>query len=148
MIRGNRSTLAVYSELRTAAEMTAALGLEPHESNEVGEPTRAALSGRELKPEAMAYQQAHWSFTADDSLVDPEDETGFSSLRVLIDVFRDRASAIASLRSDCDTVIWWSGHSDSSQGGFVIPNDLLTDLALLGCDLYGTAYLIDDEDEG
>ncbi|HEY4153164.1 MAG TPA: hypothetical protein VGM38_07555 [Pseudolysinimonas sp.] len=147
MIRGNRSTLAVYSQLRTAAEMTAVLDLEPHESNEVGEPTRAALAGRDLKPEAMAYQRAHWSFTADESLVDPEDETGFSSLRVLLDVFRDRANAISSLRPDCETVIWWSGDSDSSQGGFVIPADLLADIALLGCDLYGTAYLIDEDDE-
>ena len=150
MIRGNRSTLSVYSDVRTAVQITAVLGLEPHLSNETGDPTRAALVGRNLKPEAMTYQRAHWSFTADDSMVDAEDETGFSSLRVLIDVFRDRADALASLRPDCETVIWWSGDSDSSQGGFVIPADLLTDLALLGCDLYGTAYLGgegDDDDD-
>ncbi|KQR90578.1 hypothetical protein ASF93_01900 [Microbacterium sp. Leaf347] len=139
--------MSIYSDVRTAAEITSVLGLEPHDSHDIGEPTKAALRGMDLKPGAMSYQQAHWSLSADDALVDPEDETGFASLRVLVDSFRDRAEALAALRADCETIIWWSGDSDSSQGGFVIPADLLADLARLGCDLYGTAFLDDDDDD-
>jgi len=145
MIVSSRSSISIYSDSRTAVEMTKALEVQPHRSDEMGEPTRSALAGRVLKPEYMTHQRAHWSFDADESLIDPKDETGFGSLRVLVNVFRPRAAALASLREDCETIIWWSGDSDSSQGGFVIPADLLVDLAILGCDLYGTAYLDDDE---
>lgn len=48
---------------------------------------------------------------------------------------------------DCETIIWWAGDSDSVQRGFVIPADLLKDLASLGCDFYGTAHLEDDADD-
>ena len=147
MIVTSRSSLSIYSDARTAVEMTRVLGIDPHYSNEIGDPTSAALAGRVLKPKYMTYQRAHWSFDADESLIDPEDETGFASLRVLVDVFRPRAAALATLRADCETIIWWSGDSDSEQGGFVIPADLLSDLAALGCDLYGTAYLEQDDDD-
>ncbi len=146
MIVRSRSSISIYSDSRSAVEMTKALEIQPHHSNELGDPTRSALAGRVLKPEYMTYQRARWSFDADQSLIDPEDETGFGSLRVLVNVFRPRAAALASLRADCETIIWWSGDSDSSQGGFVIPADLLADLAILGCDLYGTAYLDEDGD--
>jgi hypothetical protein len=145
VIVGNRSTLSIYSEVRTSAEITSMLGLEPTTSADLGEPTRAALAGRRLKPQYMTHQRAHWSFESDDSLMESDDGTGFGSLRVLVGHFRERSDALMSLRSDCETIIWWAGDSDSAQGGFVIPADLLADLALLGCDLYGTAYL-DDKD--
>ncbi|CAN5334175.1 hypothetical protein BH09ACT1_BH09ACT1_12810 [soil metagenome] len=147
MIIDSRSSLSVYSELRTAAQITAVLGLEPNDSAEKGEPTRAALAGQKLKPQYMTNERAHWSFDADENAADPNDETGFASLRVLIGAIRDSASALASLRPDCETIIWWSGYSDSVQGGFVMPADLIADLALLGCDLYGTAYIGEDDDD-
>jgi hypothetical protein len=141
MIVGDRSTLSIYSHARTAAEITAILGLQPSESAEKGEPKRAALAGRQLAPRHMTYERSQWSFDAEKSAADPDDETGFASLRVLVDVFRDKGQLLESLRADCETIVWWSGDSDSSQGGFVLPADLLADLARLGCDLYGTAFL-------
>jgi hypothetical protein len=144
MIVHSRSSLSIYSEIRTAAEMTAVLGIHPSDSNEIGEPTKAAFPGRNAAN--ATYQRAHWTLGADESAVDLQDTTGFASLRVLIAAIRDSAQALKSLRPDCETIIWWSGYSDSVQGGFVMPADLIADIALLGCDLYGTAYLEDDED--
>lgn len=144
MIVRSRSTLSIYSEVRTSAEITSTLGLEPSRNADLGELTRAALAGRRLEPRFMIHQRTHWSFDADESLDDSDDPTGVRSLRVLVGHFRLRTDALRSLRPDCETIIWWSGDSDSAQGGFAIPADLLADLALLGCDLYGTAYL-DDE---
>jgi hypothetical protein len=147
VIVGNRSTLSIYSDSLTVAEISAALGIDPHDSADRGEPTRAARAGRVLASEYITHQRAHWSFDADPSLVDPLDETGFGSLRVLLTVFRERANALQSLRRECDTVIWWSGDSDSGQGGFVLTADVLSDLARLGCDLYGTTFLNDVDSE-
>ena len=145
MIVANRSTLSIYSETRTIAEITAALGIEPHSSADVGQPTRAALAGRALSAEYMSHQRTHWSFNSDQSLVDDEDDPGVGSLRALVEAFHGRADALRSLRPECETVIWWSADSDNSQGTFVIPPALLADLALLGCELRGTSFLDDDE---
>ncbi|MCI0156056.1 DUF4279 domain-containing protein [Leifsonia shinshuensis] len=145
MIVANRSSLSIYSETRTVAEITAALGIEPHNGADVGQPTRAALAGRALSAEYMSHQRTHWSFDSDRSLVDDEDDPGVGSLRALIEAFRGKADALRSLRPECDTVIWWSADSDNSQGTFVIPPDLLAELALLGCELRGTTFLDDDE---
>ena len=146
MIRYSRSSLGVYSESRTAQDVTDVLGIEPTESHEKGALTRAGLAGRPLKPRYLTNQRSVWIYSTDDSSGDPGDQTGFSSLRTLVDVFADRADALAELRGNCDTVIWWSGDSDSSQGGFVIPATLLTDTARLGCDLRGTAWIQSDDE--
>ena len=147
MIVRSIATLAVDSGTHSAAGVTRALGIAPTSSFEIGDPTRNALAGR--APGAV-HGHAHWSFTADENQIDDSDETGFASLRVLIDVFRNKAEALASLRPAYETVIWWSGFSDSWQGGFVMLPDLLADLAALGCELYGTTYLAEPEvdDEG
>ena len=147
MIVWNCATLAIYSDTRTAAEVTEILGVEPHESAEKGDPTRAALAGRQVKPEYLTHRRSHWSFEADEALVDPADATGFGSVRVLVERFRDKSDLLAELRSDCETIIWWSGDSDSSQGGFVIPADLLRGLAELGCEFRGTAYVTDTSED-
>lgn len=51
------------------------------------------------------------------------------------------------LREGGETRLWWSGDSDSTQGGFVLEADLIGHLATLGCDVFGTAYLAEGEDE-
>jgi hypothetical protein len=144
------ATLALDSETGSAAAVTQALGITATASYEIGDSTRNALAGRPLGRPGATYPNSHWSFTADEDLIDRSDETGFGSLRVLLDVFRDKAETLASLRPDYETVIWWSGFSDSWQGGFVMLPDLLTDLAALGCELYGATYLAEPEvdDEG
>lgn len=82
-----------------------------------------------------------------EELIDPGDQTGFGSVRALVSVFRGKAATLARLRPDCETIIWWSGDSDSTQGGFVLPADLIADLAAFGCDLYGTAFLDEDNED-
>lgn len=139
MIINDRAGLSIYSEELTAAEITSILGMEPTKSSNRGDPD--PYSHPAIQP------RSHWSFPADASSADESDETGFRTLRVLIDAFRERAAELALLREDCETIIWWSGDSDSTQGGFVIPADLLADLAALECDLYGTTFLGDDDDE-
>ena len=141
----NRSSLSIYSETRTVAEITDVLGIEPHNCADVGEPTRAALAGRVLSAEYMSHQRTRWSFDSGPSFVDAEDDQGVGSLRALVEVFRSKADVLRSLRPECETVIWWSATSDNSQGTFVVPADLLADLALLGCELRGTTFLHDDE---
>jgi hypothetical protein len=141
VIVADRSTLSVYSDQRTVADISAALGLEPTSSADVGDPTRAALAGRVLAVEYLTHQRASWSLDVEMSVVDVENDQGVASLRALVEVFREKASALQSLRQQCELVIWWSGASDSTQGTFVIPSGLLADLASLGCELRGTAFL-------
>jgi hypothetical protein len=143
MIVSSLCSLSVYSDTRTASEITEVLGVEPTRANEKGDPTPAGLTGRDLEERYLVHQRSQWTYDADQSMIDPRDRTGFGSLRVLVDIFKDRAAALASLRPDCETIIRWSDDSDSSQGGFVLPADLIADLAILGCDLFGTAYLAD-----
>ncbi len=121
--------------------MTQTLRLSPTSWNEKGDPTLAAKAGRDASRSRLVEPRARWSYHADGSAADPSDETGFRTLRVLIDVLSSRTRELAALRATCETVIGWSGDSDSSQGGFVLPSAMMNDLAALGCDLYGTTYL-------
>jgi hypothetical protein len=139
VIISDRSTLAVYNQNLTVADISAALGMETHGSADIGDPTRAALAGRALGVDYMTHMRASWSFDIDWSETDAGD--GVASLRALVDVFREKADALRSLRLECETVIWWSGSSDSSRGTFIVPSSLLADLAVLGCELRGTAFL-------
>lgn len=68
------------------------------------------------------------------------------TVEALVERLLPRADAIAELRRDAKLVMWWSGTSDSEQGGFVMAAELLAGLATLGCELRGTAY-IDEETE-
>jgi len=146
VITSSRATLSIYSEALSVANITRRLGIEPHDSAERGAPTREALAGQALAPERMANQRTKWSYDADPALIDASDHSGFAAVQVIADVFCDHADALRGLREDCEIILWWSGDSDSSQGGFVIPAPLLICLAALGCDLYGTAFLIGDDE--
>lgn len=140
MIVSSRATLSMYSDTLTVTDITERVGLEPHDSHEKGE-RRVVASGK-----GRPYERAYWSYGVDTTNNTPEDETGTRALRLLLDVLEPAIDRIASLRSDCDLIVWWSGDSDSTQGGFVLPAELLTDLVRLKADLYGTTYL--DSGEG
>lgn len=144
MIRSNRARFTVHSDVRTVAEITGLLGMEPTEAADVGDPKRAGRAARALKPQYLTHQRTFWSFDADQVSDDSEDETGFSALAALVAVLVPRADALAGLRADSETTLWWSGDSDSSQGGFVLTSELIEQLAILGCEVYGTTYF-DDE---
>jgi hypothetical protein len=144
MIVDGAATLAIYSSVLTGRQITHALGIAPTEVHERGDLTRAGIAGRALGAEQLTYQRAQWSLDAP-PVVDRSDATGLASVRALVDFVKHKADEIRALRPMCDTIIWWHGSSDSSQGGFVMPADLLADLASIGCDLYGAAYF-DEED--
>ncbi|MFJ4224539.1 hypothetical protein [Microbacterium sp. NPDC089695] len=65
----------------------------------------------------------------------------------MVEILEPVAGALAELRQDGETINWWSGDSDSTQGGFVLEADLIARLAALGCHIYGTTYLSEDSDD-
>ncbi|MEV4735785.1 MULTISPECIES: DUF4279 domain-containing protein [unclassified Microbacterium] len=131
----------------TVREISALLGLEPTRSGDKGDLTPAGRAGRNLAPEYLRYPRAFWSLGAIDREPSAEDRTGFSALRELVEILAPVADALAVLREGGETIIWWSGDSDSTQGGFVLEADLITRLAALGCHVYGTAFLSEDADD-
>lgn len=145
MIDHDRATLAIYSESRTVAEITASLLLEPTEAANIGEQTRSGRAGRAYKPEYLTYQRTTWLL--DVTARSTSDDEGVNALRRLVDIALPTAAALESLRGDCETVIWWSGDSTNTQGTFVLPSSLIKDLAAIGCEVRGTIFL-DDRDAG
>jgi hypothetical protein len=147
MVIDNSASLALYSETHSAVAVTEALGLVPETSGEIGDakhPVRIGADGQPVRQ--FFYKEATWIYKVPEE-VDPNDQSGFSSVRRLVDLFREKSKVLAELRENYRTVIWWAGFSNSSQGGFVIDADLLVSLGELGCDLFGTVYIDDDEDE-
>ncbi|KQO98261.1 DUF4279 domain-containing protein [Leifsonia sp. Leaf264] len=136
MVIDDIASLSFYSETLTVAEMTAVLGLEPDRSHELGDPV-GVRSGR-------VHDSALWSCTVKRTGEDP----GTLSLEGLLEVFADRSDAIDQLRDLCEIRLWWSGTSDSGQGGFVLKQETVAAIAALKCDLFGTVYVDDDEDDG
>ncbi|WP_334146790.1 DUF4279 domain-containing protein [Microbacterium sp.] len=141
MIQGNRASLSIHSDTKTVAEISAMLGLEPTDWGDEGEPTPAGRAGRNYAPELLTHQRTFWSLTKSVDEPSANDQTGFSALRALVVTLEPNAQALMVLRQGGETRIWWSGDSDSTQGGFVLEADLIHYLSKLGCDVYGTAYL-------
>lgn len=145
MIQGNRASLSIHSDTKSVAEISAMLGLQPTDWGDRGDLTPTGLAGRNYAPERLTYQQTYWSLTESVDEPSGDDQTGFSALRALVVRLEPRAQALAELRQGGETVLWWSGDSDSTQGGFVLEADLIDHLAKLGCDVFGTAYLAEDD---
>ncbi|PTT16127.1 hypothetical protein DBR36_13520 [Microbacterium sp. HMWF026] len=145
MIRGNRATFTVRSPTRTVSAISSMLGIEPTNSGDIGELTPAGRSGRDVAPQSRRYAEKYWSLSTVEHSPGASEETGFSALRALLAVLRPHSQQVSELREDGETRIWWSGDSDSEQGGFVLQIDMIESLAELGCDVYGTAYLDDGE---
>jgi hypothetical protein len=143
MIESDRATLAIYSDSRTVAEITASLLLEPTEAADIGDPTRAGLAGRAYKPQYLSYQRTTWILEVNPDWLGSNGESGVAALRQLVEVLFPLAASLEALRDDCETVIWWSGDSNNSQGTFVLPASLIKDLAAIGCEVRGTVYLDD-----
>ncbi|MDQ1178335.1 hypothetical protein [Microbacterium sp. SORGH_AS_0421] len=150
MIRNNRASLCVYSDTYTVAQISDMLGLEPESFGDIGDLTPSGRAGRNLKPQYLTYQRTLWSLHENSLGADAEDETGFSALRRLVERALPVADRLADLRNGGETIIWWSGDSDTMQGGFVLEVDLIEKLSVLGCPVYGTAFLGEgaEENEG
>lgn len=141
MIRHNRASLCVYSDKSSVPQITEMLGVEPERSGDIGDPTPSGRAGRNLTPPYARYQRTFWCLHEDADDTDAEDQTGFSAVRKVVDRVLPVAHKLADLRNDGETIIWWSGDSDSTQGGFVLQADLLAKISVLGCHLYGTTFL-------
>ncbi|MDR6867946.1 hypothetical protein J2Y69_002554 [Microbacterium resistens] len=135
------ATLSIYSDHLTAAQITDVLGIPPTRTHERGDPTYAARSGRPHLAKHLTYPQAQWHLNSPVA----EGFGAFGSLRALLDSVKPQATRIRDLRPSCETIIWWHGSSDSSQGGFAMPANVISDLAAIGCDLYGTTYLAEED---
>ncbi len=139
--RFSRATLSVFSETHRAADVGGVLGLEAELSVEKGE-RRTGRNGLEYRP----HQQSGWHYSPDYSRLDPDDDSGFAALRLLLDDLHGKADLVASLRPRYLTAIRWSGDTGSTQGNFTMSADLLVDLGALGCEFWGTVW--DDMSEG
>ncbi|KRC58668.1 hypothetical protein ASE14_19195 [Agromyces sp. Root81] len=128
MIRWNRASLAIHSTRLNRDEITRRLGIEPS-------------AERQRRSSAL---RAVWTLDLTDDPRESGDHTGMGSLRRLVDVLAPNREALHHLRDDCELRIWWSGDSDSTQGGFVMPADLLVSLGQLDIDVFGTAFLEDE----
>lgn len=144
MIRNNRASLSVHSDTYTVAQISHMLGIEPESAGDVGDLTPSGRAGRNMKPQYLTYQRTFWSLHEESPEAEGEDETGFSALRKLVERLLPVKDRLAELREGGETVIWWSGDSDCTQGGFVLEPDLLDALSVLGCHIYGTAFLSED----
>lgn len=147
MIQGNRASLSIHSDTKTVAEISAMLGLEPTDWGDKGDLTPAGRAGRNYAPERLTHQRTFWSLTESVDEPNADDQTGFSALRALVVRLEPNAPVLMELRQGGETTLWWSGDSDSTQGGFVLEADLIHDLSKLGCDVFGTAFLAEDDDE-
>jgi len=141
VIRENSAALIVSSTERTVEDVSAHLGLNPTSSHEMGEET---LNSRKVPPGSVPRfeKDSRWVFGVDDDGAD--DETGFGSVRQLLAALEGREDAVRALHGDFDVWIQWTGFSDSDQGGFVIPSDVLPGLARLGCTIMANAAFLGD----
>ena len=135
MIRSGRASLVVTSTETEPEAVSQLLAMEPSEVRRKG---TALRSGR-------IHDHHVWSIDVGTLANTDDDQTGTRVLRELLDRSRPATRRIQILPADCEVRIWWSADSDSGQGGFVLPADLVGQIAELGVDLYGTVYLEDDE---
>jgi len=135
MTRMSIASLGIYSATHRAEDVTAILGLEPTKMHERGD-IRVGKTRRKFAP----YRTSAWVFDAGkDKTNDPNDDSGFAAVTVLLDAIGDRGDALAQLRPHYTTAIRWTGEV-SPQGNFVIDGELMTRLGRLGCHFYGSAF--------
>lgn len=137
------ATLAIYSDHLSAAAVTTALGVEPTSIHEIGDTRRRSRSRRAGSHSPTQYTHSLWEHTvrADPGLSTVPDAAGSTSIRLLVEVFREKQAQLDRLRDDYELRLWWSAISSSTQAPFVFDAELIRGLAVIGCDLYGTAYL-------
>lgn len=136
MIRSGRASLVVLSTDTAPATISEILALAPSEVVQKGAVLR---SGR-------VREQHVWSLDVESLDNTDDDHTGTRALRELLLRASGAFGRVGNLPNDCETRVWWSADSDSSQGGFVLPIDLVKQISALGVDVHATVYL-DDETE-
>ena len=148
MIDGSAS-LQISSTTRTAASIAEALGIPATHMAEKGD-LRLDIRGNPTRGPRPVYEYAAWSVTVDGDEATDDSSAGFTSLRTLVEQFSGKAQALGELRDtgEYEMYVSWHGTSGSSQGGFVLPLDLLTGFVELGCDLFGSVYSYEEPEIG
>jgi hypothetical protein len=139
MIKDNNAALIVSSMTHSVAEVSSRLDLRPTYSHEIGEQTDEAQTAPPGNGPRFE-RDSRWILRVEDD--DPDDETGFGSMRKLLGAVAGREGKVRALRPDFAVSIQWTGYSDDETGGFVIPADLLAGLAHLECPIVANAVLI------
>lgn len=140
--RFSRATLRVFSDTHPASAVSGILRLTPTEMHEKGDP-RVRRDGRTREP----YPMSMWHLDADISLNDPDDESGYAAVRVLLDAIGDRATEFAALSPHYRPSILWTGDTGKGRDGFSIPPDVMAGIGRLGCRFDGTVLNFDDDDD-
>lgn len=137
MVVDGIASLIISSRDKSLNHLTELLGIEPTSHWERGDAHVLRRPG--FPDEYRPRVNSNWSIHVhDDEFEHPDDETGLASLRRLADILAGKGAILESLRSEFEPTIHWTGDSDSTQGGFYMPIDLIRDLGSLGCDLLMT----------
>jgi hypothetical protein len=138
-----QASLAIYGEGRglTAGAVTAALGIEPTSSYEVGDPIISSSPALAGKYRANSY----WTFEIGRTLSSDEDPHGMESLVRLAELFEPKAEVLAGLSRHYLIRVWMLAFSDSTQGGFVIGPETMRRLGTLSASFFGDIYLSEDD---
>jgi hypothetical protein len=137
-----RATLSIYGEREglTAAAVTAALGMQPTSSYELGDPVLSKSPARN----GTLRTHSRWSFDVPGTVASGNDPHGMQSLAKLAELFASKADELAALSEHYEIRIWMTASSDSTQGGFAINQETMRRLGLLSASLYGTVFVADD----
>lgn len=136
MIQSGLASLVVLSTDTEPATVSEILAIKP---------SRVVPRGVALRSGRVPTHHT-WSLDVDRLTNTTKDQTGTRVLRELLERASGAVGRIDKLPEDCETRILWSAHSDSCQGGFVLPVDLVGQVSALGVAIYGTVYL-DEEAE-
>jgi hypothetical protein len=118
-----RAALAVQHDSRTAAHVTATLGLEPTESFEAGDP---------YARDTLTRAHSHWSLESPAGDASLEEQ-----LRALLDLVRPVGSALAALAAEGYRLTWTCFIEEHDGDGAVsLSSALLRDLGELPVDLW------------
>ena len=149
-IMDGMASLVIASATYRAADVTTALGIEPDWSAEKGD-LRARPGSANEPIRRRFHETSMWVLEVDSTpatmmAVDDDDAKGFATLQVLADRLMGRGPTLAQMRGAYDITLHWYGTSASPQGGFVLPIQLVRDLAELGLDLIGNVYPYEPHD--
>ena len=144
------ASLQIYSDMLTASDVSDALKIAPSFAAEKGETRTHRHRGQTATAISQdVHHHAIWTLEVDSNdaaqLAAPDDTAGFASLILLTQRLSGKHEALEELRHrGFQLYISWYGTAGRSQGGYVMPIELIRDLASIRCNLFGNLYSPDD----
>ena len=133
------AALWIYSPSHTAADVSRILGIRPTGMSEANDAAPVSREGSPALPDVISGGSVSvWSLevSADDARAHDPKGGGFGSIQMLVDKLAGAHDALAWMRRYYTMNIHWSGSSATEHNEFVLPSDLLDQLADLGCSLH------------